>query len=790
MNKKTKKAILSFGTGAMSMGIISGSAIALASCKSSSDDGTKPADDIDVETTGSIDSTDWEGRTSGTLTYEINDKNRTVTYVSNLDYRAHNLVIPGFVTDESRWNYQVIIADNAFSGDINLTGTLTISHGVLSIGDNAFLNCVNLTGNLKFPNSIISIGKSAFKNCNSFNGELLFPYNNSFKEISDSAFSGCSSFTGSINMPYGIKKIGAHAFENCSGFNNYLYLDSPEEIGAYAFANCSKLTAMSGIGNEVVSIGEYAFYNCKSIARGLTLSSNNELTTISAYAFAGCSGFSGFLRLPDNVKTIESHAFYDCGFTGKLVIGGNVETIADNAFGKCDGFSALEFIQTDPTLLQIDDYAFSNWQSNGRVWIPKDSNVSAWDKSWIPGSLTATKWEIINNQETIGLIDGSDWIGRIDGTLTYRKYEYANTIIYEGNNNYQAHNLIIPAMVTDGIRNYIVEIGREMFKNNANITGTLTITDGICSIGNEAFYGCSQLTGDLVIPDSVVMISINTFTGTKWVGNVAGNIYYSNVNENGNKWLLSAVNPDTSISVPNGVFDNVIGIAGNAFKNCNNYTGNLVIPNNVLTISYEAFYGCKGFNGTLTLPNNLISLGSYAFYNCSNFTGNLIIPNGINTIEPNTFYNCSGFTGSLIIPNSVDGIMDYAFYNCTGFDGTLTMPRNISWYGYRSFYNCSGFTGKLVINLPELDSNGQGGGAAIQDYAFYGCSGFEELEFFQPNPERLLFCLQTFATYCNIFAGWKATGGTVYITNGADKTAWTEKLRNAELNNEWVIENR
>ena len=134
-----------------------------------------------------------------------------------------------------------------------------------------------------------------------------------------------------------------------------------------------------------------------------------------------------------------------------------------------------------------------------------------------------------------------------------------------------------------------------------------------------------------------------------------------------------------------------------AFNNCKNLTGNLVIPNSVTEIGDQAFAGCTGFTGDLTIPNSVTNIGISAFYNCTGFTGNLTIPNSVTTIEAKAFANCYGFTGNLVIPESVTTIRASVFAGCNGFTGKLTIPNSVTTIGNLAFSGCKGFTGDLLL---------------------------------------------------------------------------------------------
>ena len=223
-----------------------------------------------------------------------------------------------------------------------------------------------------------------------------------------------------------------------------------------------------------------------------------------------------------------------------------------------------------------------------------------------------------------------------------------------------------------------------------------------------------------------------------------------------------------------------------AFYDCNNLTGDLVIPNSVKEIGEMAFWNCTGLNGTLTLsnklekilgsafcnsgfkgtlklPNSLTNIGSSAFQNCKYFTslelsntlsvisnfafrgcvglsGSLVIPNSVTEIDKYAFSGCTGFNGSLKLSNKLKTIGNSAFLKCTGFTGSLTLPSSVTEIGEDAFKGCVGLSGSLVIpdGVKKIgygafsDCTGFNGTLTlsnkldtIEGYAFYRCSGFK-----------------------------------------------------------------
>ena len=264
-------------------------------------------------------------------------------------------------------------------------------------------------------------------------------------------------------------------------------------------------------------------------------------------------------------------------------------------------------------------------------------------------------------------------------------------------------------------------------------TGHKPNADDICQICNHSFFryqtsdgnkvdisnkdfGANVVAHEIVDGKCVIefdapitKIPANAFYNCK---NLTGNLVLPNlITEIGDNAFSGCTGFNGGLTIPNSVKT----IGNSAFEKCSGFTGNLTIPNSVTTIGESAFYNCYGFTGNLTIPNSVTTIGNFAFYYCDGFTGDLTIPNSVTTIGSSAFYNCKGFTGNLTIPNSVTTIGFSAFFRCTGFTGDLTIPNSVTTIGSSAFYNCKGFTGNLTI--PNSVTT-------IGESAFSGCTGF------------------------------------------------------------------
>mgnify|MGYP000904610059 CR=1 FL=1 len=137
-----------------------------------------------------------------------------------------------------------------------------------------------------------------------------------------------------------------------------------------------------------------------------------------------------------------------------------------------------------------------------------------------------------------------------------------------------------------------------------------TIPHGVEVIGEQSFYN-SHLKGELFIPSSVKSVNYAAF----------GNCYNLSGNLTLNEGLITiyafAFAYNRGLSGELILPSTLISIQDGSFSGCVGFSGKLTIPNQVTSIGGYAFNNCSGFSGDLVIPSKVTKIGSSAFSSCS-----------------------------------------------------------------------------------------------------------------------------------------------------------------------------
>ncbi|WP_044973706.1 leucine-rich repeat domain-containing protein [Ruminococcus sp. HUN007] len=523
--------------------------------------------------------------------------------VTNMGERAFDSYAAA-LTDSSKYPSLTVNAGDSNDG-LNLGG-LIFTNGhfrnvyvggkITNIGDYAFDNESNehsdFTGLLTIGNNVEVIGDYAFKKCTGFTGKLGFSENKVLNRIENEAFVDCTGFTGELDLPDSIQEIGSKAFENCTGFDGDIDLGSSlKTVGIEAFKNCTGFTGDLTVPESVTAMGKGAFENYAA-----ALENSSRYPSLTVYAghtengtklgpFIFTNAHFRNVHIGGKIKVIDDYAFsnsesngsepYSC-FVGSLRIDGDVEKIGEEAFKQCTGFD--ESLYVGDSVKEIDNSAFREMHINE--------------------------------------LTGLSGVKRIGRYAFWKCDKIASDVTFEGNTSLE-------------------RIEREAFYGTSSL-GSLTIPPTVTFMGPYAFDNSGSGNGRLVIfgasriENGKKYLGDNKYSGQPDSGGTLFNhARYRDVIIGGNVDVIGQYFMKSDFSRTDGSYDTNFDHHG--------ITGSLTITGNVSEIEGEAFNDA-GFDGTLTLNSSkLETIGYSAFENLPNMYGDITIPQTVHNIDRRAF---------------------------------------------------------------------------------------------------------------------------------------------------------
>lgn len=231
-----------------------------------------------------------------------------------------------------------------------------------------------------------------------------------------------------------------------------------------------------------------------------------------------------------------------------------------------------------------------------------------------------------------------------------------------------------------------------------DLTKTITDTSGAAEPNSQqVFFG--TFNG---VSDSVVTPASGGLTITGDCAGVACGSYSTS--------SKASDNYDGVTAIGNWEINGFTAIQDNAFKDCSQIKGALVIPNSVTKIRPGAFANCSGLT-SITIPNSVTNIAPNPFYGISDnnilkIQGNSgyfsIEGNTLVTIANGTKTLCSGFANT-VIPSDIKTIGATAFLNCTGLT-TITIPASVEKLGEKAFSGCTNLQTIVILgtNPPSI----------------------------------------------------------------------------------------
>ncbi|MBP0976972.1 MAG: leucine-rich repeat protein, partial [Oscillospiraceae bacterium] len=341
-----------------------------------------------------------------------------------------------------------------------------------------------ISGSLTIGPSIKQVGDTAFLCMDSFNGALNLK--NGLEKIGESAFNACPWFKGDLLIPQTVNSIGTEAFKHFGQGN----VSNGGNTGSLTILGYSSVSGgLKTIDNNIFNHGHYTNViiggNVESIADNFM---NNQYTDNFGYGNVRRFDYvSGSLTIGSSVRKIGKTAFLSCDkLNGALTLNEGLESIGENAFNACSNFHGDLLIPS--TVSSIGTQAFKHFGQGGEYF--SDDNQ---------GSLTV-----------LGYSSTKDGLRTIDKDI-FNHAHFTNVTI---GGELNGHKATVQYIADDFMENNSLENfnGNNVHKYS-NVRGNLTIGAGIKKIGSQAFWNCNGFTGVLRIADTVEHIGQSAFSG-------------------------------------------------------------------------------------------------------------------------------------------------------------------------------------------------------------------------------------------------------------------------------------
>lgn len=598
----------------------------------SSEDGTKKAQNI---TTLSKESTETITFKEDNITYKI-VSDGCVEIIKYEKEIPGKLEFDSMVTYEGKVYSIARIADELFRGNKEITSVFfpdTIEY----IGWNAFNACDSIY-QIQLPNNEnLIIENSAFAGCR---GLLELEIPEHLKHIQHYAFSGCTNLAtvhlNTINCERMVDRQGLDEgiFKNCPKLKTVYIGENVKTIPGVTFQDCIGLENVYYKGNQVTKIGASAFSNCRNLT---TFDFSEPLEYIGEYAFSGCRSLKD-INFPKSLKEIASDSFMACTSLKEITIPENVKKMGWGIFGSCNNIEKINFNATNCNSMGGSGWQSYLW-AFGKVDGLSD-DLTGVTELVIGENVETIPQYAFGGCPNLKTIKIPASVTTMHVNSFERLPSLASIEVDEGNKNYQSKDGIVytkdgttifrcpegKAILKENCFENITKIGDNAF-NSCRLIKTVKMTDRVEIIGSYAFVNCSALSELELSNNKNLVINNYAFQSCNSLEKIS-------IPENVKKLNTGVFYRCTKLKEVYYYAKECT--AAKPFDGCSNLECAYIVGD-VKKLPPTIFYnsGIKEilFSGKLT------TIGENAFANCSRLEA-IVLPKTIEKIEQYAFNGC------------------------------------------------------------------------------------------------------------------------------------------------------
>lgn len=247
-----------------------------------------------------------------------------------------------FIYGEVQFPNNLQVIEDGALHRAKMTGCFKFSNAIKHIGNEAFVQTHNMDVEFSVPSNLEYFGEQVFWDAQwNIDGDIVIP--SGITNIPVEAFSGIS-FRKGTNLYFhdNVDAIFDGAFESLV-INNPVYLPKKlTYIGDNAFANVNFRAGVIWPEN-IMYIGPSAFEN-STISGNITIP--DDILVVSQNSFAGTHIET--LIIGDNVESIADGAFHNNPQMRSVYVGRNVEYIGEGAFADCPALTLFRCTSETP----------------------------------------------------------------------------------------------------------------------------------------------------------------------------------------------------------------------------------------------------------------------------------------------------------------------------------------------------------------------------------------------------------------------------------------------------------